>query len=188
MTILLLGYRQSHITRQNEVCIVSSSLLRATDALVLSTKQTYSQPKRFNVILLSGFLCFSFHSGFDSSLEDLDLTDCVNRYAGTSSGVLAASMIAYGLTASEMAADLPLCRPLAECWLAATLWQGILCTQGLQRCLTEILSPTFEDLPVLLSMGVYGVETLSPKLVTLGLTIATIAASCAVLMGMLSPV
>lgn len=112
----------------------------------------------------------------------------VERFVGTSSGALAASMLASGLSPEEVASELSSKPPLAECRLARTPWRGVLSTRALQRRLRRILPPTFEDLPRPLAVGVYDVKTKTPTLVSSGPLIPAVAASCAVPGGMFSPV
>mmetsp|Transcript_46090 Transcript_46090/g.96790 ORF Transcript_46090/g.96790 Transcript_46090/m.96790 type:complete len:314 (-) Transcript_46090:2340-3281(-) len=134
----------------------------------------------FDVILSSGFLCFSRHAGFAAALEDLNLLSRVGRYVGTSSGALAASMLAAGLSADRVATELSAKRPILQVRPSSRFWRGPLSTKSLQKRLKTILPETFEELPTPLAVGVYDVKTREARLVSSGPLVPAVAASCAV--------
>ena len=65
-----------------------------------------------DVILSSGFCCFSSHCGFLDALEASPLS--IGALVGTSSGSLAASLYACGLSAEAVAAELAAKAPVRE--------------------------------------------------------------------------
>uniref|UniRef100_A0A7S4WC17 PNPLA domain-containing protein n=1 Tax=Ditylum brightwellii TaxID=49249 RepID=A0A7S4WC17_9STRA len=147
-----------------------------------------SSSSSFDVILSSGFLCFSQHAGFAASLEDLNLRNRIDRFVGTSSGSLAASMLAAGISAEDVAAELSAKRPIAQCRPSSRFWRGVLSTTSLQNRLRTLLPETFEELEKPLAVGVFDVKTQQTRLVSAGLLIPAVAASCAVSGGMFAPV
>ena len=64
----------------------------------------------FDLLLSSGFLCFSSHAGFLQALEAHKLKP--EAFVGTSSGSLAAAFAAAGMGADDIKAEL-CARPLA---------------------------------------------------------------------------
>ena len=74
-----------------------------------------------DIVLSSGFLCFSRHCGFLDALQQSQLS--VAAYVGTSSGALAASMAAAGADADAVAEELARTRPLASCRPSVTPWR-----------------------------------------------------------------
>jgi hypothetical protein len=141
----------------------------------------------FDLVMSSGFLCFSSHCGMLRALEASGTTP--SAYVGTSSGALAAAMAAAGLSADDVARELGGQRPISLCRPAWPSASGIMSTRALLSKLRTVLPPTFAELPTPLAVGVYrvpgsnyGVPYLdpSPLLVTSGDLPAAVAASCAV--------
>ena len=131
-----------------------------------------------DVILSSGFCCFSSHCGFLDALEASSLS--IGALVGTSSGSLAASLYACGLSAEAVAAELAAKAPVRECRLSRTPWRGALSTRALVKRLARVLPPRFEDLGVPLGVGVYDWRSGATRLVTSGPLPEAVAASCAV--------
>mmetsp|Transcript_13689 Transcript_13689/g.40769 ORF Transcript_13689/g.40769 Transcript_13689/m.40769 type:complete len:279 (-) Transcript_13689:3-839(-) len=142
-------------------------------------------PARVDVILSSGFLCFSRHAGFLDAFERSGMD--ASAYVGTSSGALAASMAAAGLGADAVAKELSKTRPLRACRPSVTPWRGPFSTRGLRKRGADVLPKDFDDLAAPLGLGVYDRATLETRLVTSGDLRQAVAASCAV-PGLFSPV
>ena len=144
---------------------------------------------KVDVLLSSGFLCFSSHCGFLRALESSDLEP--QAYVGVSSGSLAAAFSAAGMDASEIEQQLGGQRPISLVRPSMTPWNGPLSSRALLRRLRDVLPPTFEDLALPLAVGVYTKDAVSgsrqPILVVSGDLPAAVAASCAV-PGMFGPI
>ena len=138
-----------------------------------------------DIVLSSGFLCFSRHCGFLDALQQSQLS--VAAYVGTSSGALAASMAAAGADADAVAEELSRTRPLASCRPSATPWRGAFSTRALRKRISRVLPATFEELGKPLGIGIYDRATGEPRLVTSGDLPRAVAASCAV-PGLFAPV
>ena len=137
-------------------------------------------PAKFDVILSSGFLCFSSHAGFATALEERELMNA-EAFVGTSSGALAAALLAAGYGADEIAYQLSRQRPIALTRMAAP-WRGLFSTRALEARMRELLPATFEELERPLAVGVYqtcGDEN-KPLLLQTGDLPPAVAASCAV--------
>ena len=136
----------------------------------------------FDLLLSSGFLCFSSHAGFLQALEAHKLKP--EAFVGTSSGSLAAAFAAAGMGADDIKAELCAQRPLALVRPSVKPWQGPLSTRALVKRLRGVLPETFEELDHPLAVGVYasdkGSERRTPMLVTSGPLPEAVAASCAV--------
>ena len=131
-----------------------------------------------DVIFSSGFLCFSSHAGCLQALEKHAIKP--SAVVGTSSGALAASMLAAGLSADEIADVLSAQRPISLVRPSATPWRGPLSTRALMRRMRDVLPGTFAELPVPLALGVYRPGVREPLLLTDGDLPSAVAASCAV--------
>lgn len=132
----------------------------------------------FDLLLSSGFLCFSSHCGFLSALETRGLAP--SAIVGTSSGSLAAAMLAAGLGADEIADVMSEQRPISLVRPSRTPWRGPLSTRALVRRMREVLPPTFAELERPLAVGVYRPGVREPLLLTEGDLPRAVAASCAV--------
>ena len=133
--------------------------------------------RSFDLLMSSGFLCFSSHCGMLRALEDKGLAP--SAYVGTSSGALAAAMSAAGLSADEVARELGGQRPIALCRPGRPSRSGFMSTRALVQRLRSVLPPTFEELAKPCAVGVYD-EAGLPLLVTSGDLPLAVAASCAV--------
>ena len=143
----------------------------------------------FDLILSSGFLCFSSHAGFLTALEDRNLR--ADAIVGTSSGALAGALFAAGYGAAEIAHLLSMQRPIALV-RPGLPWQGLASTRKLEARMRELLPATFEELPRPLAVGVYDAVAAhgrprAPLLLTSGDLPRAVAASCAV-PGLFAPV
>ena len=101
-------------------------------------------PQRFDLICSSGFLCFSAHAGFAAALEERSLQ--AEAFIGTSSGALAAAMLAAGYSADEMAHQLSKQRPIALTRPAAP-WRGLASTRALEARMREVIAAHL-DFPI----------------------------------------
>ena len=133
----------------------------------------------FDLILSSGFLCFSSHAGFLTALEERAMAP--DAVVGTSSGALAAACFAAGYSADEIAHLLSAQRPISLARPAAP-WRGLASTRALERRMAALLPATFEELKVPLALGVYRKcrGDRLPLLLTTGDLPGAVAASCAV--------
>ena len=155
---------------------VPSAAALATSAASVPPAASVRAP--VDIVLSSGFLCFSRHCGFLDALQQSQLS--VAAYVGTSSGALAASMAAAGADADAVAEELSRTRPLASCRPSATPWRGAFSTRALRKRISRVLPATFEELGKSLGVGVYDRATGEPRLVTSGDLPRAVAASCAV--------
>jgi predicted acylesterase/phospholipase RssA len=117
----------------------------------------------FDLILLSGFLCFLAQAGFIAALKDR--------------GVLAA-----GYSAGEIADVLLSKQRLIALVRLALPWRGFASTRKLEWLMRELLPPTFKQLNTPLALRVYHTcwGEHSPLLLTEGDLPSAVAASCAV--------
>lgn len=136
-----------------------------------------------DVVLSSGFMCFASHAGFLDALEAHGIRP--SALVGTSCGALAASLLAAGHSASDVADEFSARAPIWDC--RPGLPQGLMSLALLQDRLSLLLPPTFADLPVPLAIGVCGATDHAPELITKGDLPAAVAASCAI-PGVFSPV
>jgi len=137
------------------------------------------KPPSCDLILSSGFLCFSSHAGAAAALEGRVKPEA---YVGTSSGAIAAAMLAAGLSSAEIRRELGAQRPVKLFRPSVRPWSGPVGTRALVRRLRDILPATFAELDSPLAVGVYDVDdwTRSPLLLTNGDLPLAVAASCAV--------
>jgi predicted acylesterase/phospholipase RssA len=137
-------------------------------------------PPSCDLILSSGFLCFSSHVGALAALEERGLQP--DAFVGTSSGSLAAAMLAAGLPVDAIREELSAQRPIRLARPSSRPWRGPVGTRALVRRLRNILPPTFADCHYPLAVGVYDTEEPEriPLLLTEGDLPLAVAASCAV--------
>lgn len=141
------------------------------------------------LIFSSGYLCFSRHVGFLRAVDSVPgATKKIQAVVGTSSGALAASLFAAGLSVAAIGLELSSKPPLAECRLSSTPWRGFFSVRALEQRLARVLPATFEELPLPLAVGVYeNSPDKPPRLISTGPLPRAVAASCAV-PGLFSPV
>ena len=121
---------------------------------LLSLVPTLALPKSPDIILSSGFLCFSSHAGALQALEAAGLTDSQSAVVGVSSGALAAAMLAAGRSATDIGEQLSAQRPIKLVRPTITPWRGLCSTRALERRMRELLPATFEELERPLALGV----------------------------------
>ena len=170
------------------IAVAAAASLPSAAALgtsAASVAPAASERAPVDIVLSSGFLCFSRHCGFLDALQQSQLS--VAAYVGTSSGALAASMAAAGADADAVAEELSRTRPLASCRPSVTPWRGAFSTRALRKRISRVLPATFEELGKPLGVGVYDRATGEPRLVTSGDLPRAVAASCAV-PGLFAPV
>ena len=97
----------------------------------------------FDLLLSSGFLCFSSHAGFMTALESSKLTP--DAYVGTSSGSLAAAFAAAGLSADDIRKELGAQQPISLVRPSTKPWDGPLSTRALVRRLRSVPQLGCED-------------------------------------------
>ena len=139
---------------------------------------TLCAPRPFDLLLSSGFLCFSSHCGFLTALETRGLAP--SAIVGTSSGALAAAMLAAGLGADEIAKVMSAQRPFSLVRPSIMPWRGPLSTRALTRRMREVLPATFAELEQPLAVGVFRPGARAPLLLTEGDLPHAVVASCAV--------
>ena len=93
------------------------------------------QSPSYDVILSSGFLCFSSHAGFAAALGGSNIN--VGAFVGTSSGALAAALLAAGFTAEDVARELSRQAP-ATLVRPALPWRGLMSTRKLEARMREV--------------------------------------------------
>lgn len=194
-----------HVGMNLATSFLATTTPRRTTPVEASTLRG-SAPAPFDLILSSGFLCFSSHAGFATALEERSLA--ADAVVGTSSGALAGAMIAAGYSAHELTRELSRQRPLAL--VRPDLpWRGLFSTDKLIARLRDVsfateleISPTsavlcpfltlasawqllpatFEELDRPLGVGVYTIKDGKRKslLLTSGDLPSAVAASCAV--------
>eukprot|EP00306_Pavlova_sp_CCMP459_P007332 CAMPEP_0185167506 /NCGR_PEP_ID=MMETSP1139-20130426/14377_1 /TAXON_ID=298111 /ORGANISM="Pavlova sp., Strain CCMP459" /LENGTH=272 /DNA_ID=CAMNT_0027732989 /DNA_START=14 /DNA_END=832 /DNA_ORIENTATION=- len=156
------------------VALATASLTTAS-AAVRGPKQ---------LVLSSGFLCFSSHLGVLRCLQAHGELDTVRAIVGTSSGAIVGSMLAAGLDVDQITEVVTSQRPIALCKPSLTPWRGFFSASRLRRTLAEVLPDSFDDLNIPFAAGVArvcpGESSLEPVLVSSGSVVDAVLASCAV--------
>ena len=156
--------------------------VRAGARLLVPSKEIIMLATSFDLLMSSGFLCFSSHAGFLRALEATG--ERPTAFVGTSSGSLAAAFSAAGLSAEEVKQELGGQRPISLVRPSSRPWIGPISSRGLVKKLRTVLPDTFEELETPLAVGVYatarGSKEKIPMLVTSGSLPEAVAASCAV--------
>lgn len=131
----------------------------------------------YDLVLSSGFLAFARQAGFLQAVEEAGVQ--VGGVVGTSSGALAGSMLAAGMSARDIAHQLQRDRPLALCSPHLRVWRGLFTMRSVIARLSQLLPPTFEELAL-----PFGVGVMTPggghRLVTSGPLPQAVAASMAI--------
>jgi predicted acylesterase/phospholipase RssA len=130
-----------------------------------------------DLILSSGFLAFAGQAGFLKAVEDAGVP--VAGVCGTSSGALAGSLFAAGLSAAQVADELERDRPLALCRPHLAMWRGLFSMRGVVTRLQDLMPATFEELPLPFGVGVVAADG-SHRLITSGPLPEAVAASMAI--------
>jgi NTE family protein len=105
-------------------------------------------------VLSSGFLAFARHVGFIEGCNDCNILP--QRIIGTSSGSLAGSLWASGLSATQIYAELGCKAPIQLISPSFKLHRGLFSLRGLIRHLKTILPKDFSQLEIPLAVGVFG--------------------------------
>ncbi len=133
-----------------------------------------------DLLLSSGFLAFARHAGVLAAIEESDLD--VGAVVGTSSGAVVGALWSAGLPAARIVELIAATRPWDHVGLHLRVWRGALDLAPMVDWLSELLPPTFGDLPRPFAVGVsarvHGVET--PVLLREGPLPLAVAASCAI--------
>jgi len=115
----------------------------------LANIQTNFRPIRNTIktdlIFSSAFLGFSRHSGFIAALEDFNCFE-YDRIVGTSSGSLAGSFLAAGLSANQISRELSRQRPIELITPTINVRSGAFSLKGLISHLRTILPKDFNQL------------------------------------------
>ena len=90
-----------------------------------------------DLVLSSGFCAFARQAGVLAALQDFNIQ--VDRCVGTSSGSLAASMFAAGMTPLQIADELSRQRPIALCQPSLRVHRGAFSLRGLVAHLRTLL-------------------------------------------------
>jgi hypothetical protein len=130
-----------------------------------------------DVVLSSGFLAFARHAGFIDAAVDAGITP--SRIIGTSSGSLAGSMWAAGMSPSEITIELKRKRPIELVRPSLKITRGAFSLRGLINHLRTILPKDFSQLQIPLAVGVFG-ESGRFELVSSGDLPDAVAASCSI--------
>ncbi|MCB9781123.1 MAG: patatin-like phospholipase family protein [Alphaproteobacteria bacterium] len=133
-----------------------------------------------DLILSSGFLAFARQAGVLSAVEAAEAAGrlSIDGVCGTSSGALAGSLWASGMSAAQVAAELAGQTPLSMVALHLQPWRGLFAMDRVIARLAEVLPPTFEDLPRPFAVGVIDRQG-RPHLLRSGPLAPAVAASCA---------
>ena len=90
-----------------------------------------------DLVLSSGFCAFARQAGVLAALQDFNIQ--IDRCVGTSSGSLAASMFAAGMTPLQIADELSRQRPIALCQPSLRVHRGAFSLRGLVAHLRTLL-------------------------------------------------
>ena len=129
-----------------------------------------------DLVLSSGFLAFARHLGFLRAIEDAGLE--VDGVCGTSSGALIGALWASGMSVDAIGAELTSEPPSGMLQGHWRIWRGLFLFDRALARLSELLPPTFADLPRPFAAGVRGPDR-RHALLTSGSLPAAVAASCA---------
>ena len=111
-------------------------------------------PCPVDIVLSSGLLAFARHAGFIDACSDLRIAPV--RIVGTSSGSLAGSMLASGMSSQkiyEEQGSRPPIQLMSPTW---RIHRGLFSLKSLIKHLRSILPRDFESLPTPLAVGVFG--------------------------------
>jgi predicted acylesterase/phospholipase RssA len=144
----------------------------------------YSETMKVDLVLSSGFLAFARQAGFLAAVETSDLE--VDGICGTSSGALAGSLWAAGMSAAEIARELSAQAPIRLFRPSWTPWRGLMSLGHIIERLRDWLPPTFADLARPFGVGVRYPDG-SAGVLTSGPLPEAVAASCAI-PGVFTPV
>ncbi|KAJ8613525.1 hypothetical protein CTAYLR_002221 [Chrysophaeum taylorii] len=112
--------------------------------LVFAIVATTANALRCDVVLSSGFMCFSSNCGLLDALHEAQIKP--SALVGTSSGALTASLVAAGHSTARVAAEFFTRAPIWDCRPYLTPWRGILSLAQLETRLASLLPATFEEL------------------------------------------
>lgn len=135
--------------------------------------------KNVDLILSSGFMAFSRQAGFLLGIEDMKIE--VGRVIGTSSGSLAGSMFASGMSAKKVNEQFKsISRPIDLCQPSLRVNRGLLSLSPMTRFLRSIIPKDFNQLKIPLGVGVFDKATGLYEIITEGDLADAVTASCAI--------
>eukprot|EP01041_Mallomonas_annulata_P008831 gene8831-18286_t len=143
-----------------------------------ASNNLFSTNTKIDLILSSGFLAFSRQTGMLNAVEDMGLD--IGRLVGTSSGSLAASMWAAGLTSLQISEELGRKRPIEFVKPTRNINRGAFSLAPMTAHLRTVLPKDFNQLLIPLAVGVYDVTTGVFELITDGDLPQAVSASCAI--------
>lgn len=111
-------------------------------------------PCQLDIVLSSGLLAFARHAGFIEACSDLGIAPL--RIVGTSSGSLAGSMLASGMSSREIYEELGRRPPIQLMSPSWRVHRGLFSLRSLIKHLRSILPRDFDSLSTPLAVGVFG--------------------------------
>ena len=162
-----IGYKFSGIHTLRLLSLVHSLMMtyfdgkRAVFLLLASTLLSVGSeplvrpiPCTVDLVLSSGLLAFARHAGFIDACSDLRLAP--HRIVGTSSGSLAGSMLASGMSSQQIYEELGRRPPIQLMSPSWRMHRGLFSLRSLIKHLQSILPRDFESLQTPLAVGVFG--------------------------------
>ena len=145
-------------------------LIRPTPTSQLLVKNFQNQiayPIPVDLVLSSGFLAFARQAGVIAAIEDSNMVR-VQRVVGTSSGSLAGSLLASGLSADDISTELSKQRPIKLLSPVFNPRGGLFSMRGVIKHLRTILPKDFNDLSIPFAVGVIDSTTREFSLIDSG--------------------
>lgn len=111
-----------------------------------------------DVVLSSGFLAFSRHTGFLRALEH-DERFCIASMMATSSGAIVGSLLAAGYTTEQISHEIKRLRPVQYFTPSTEPWRGCFRLERLVQRMRNLLPERFEDLQIPFTCGAVAKRT-----------------------------
>ena len=159
--------------------LTPNNMKTQTQFVVKHFENQIHYPIPTDLILSSGFLAFARQAGVIAAIED-SKKFTVQRIVGTSSGSLAGSLFASGLSADEISNELSKQRPIKLVSPVINPRGGLFSMRSVINHLRTILPKDFDDLPIPLAVGVIDYKTKEFALIDSGDLPEAVAASCAI--------
>ena len=166
----------SHVVRPTSH---PSNIKTKAQFLVKNFENQIHYPISVDLILSSGFLAFARQAGVIAAIEDSNMCKC-HRIVGTSSGSLAGSLLASGLSADVISDELSKQKPIKLLSPVLNPSRGLFSMRGVIKHLRTILPQDFDDLSIPLAVGVIDYDTGEFNLIDNGDLPEAVAASCAI--------
>ena len=174
--ILLLAHTQFHFVSPNAL---PNNIKTQAQFIVKSFENQIHYPINADLVLSSGFLAFARQAGVIAAIEDSNMCN-IQRVVGTSSGSLAGSLLASGLSADVISTELSKQKPIKLLSPVLNPRKGLFSMRGVIKHLRTILPKDFNDLPIPLAVGVIDYDTREFDLIDSGDLPEAVAASCAI--------